>query len=160
MDAGAELEPGEPGRGGLIGPWVAGGRAGPENLFQDAAEGECRREVNCAGEPLYVVPGELAAAEAGEQLGCGGLRGPVPALELQAAGKVPYPGRDQGERAVVPAQRGEQKRAEDIAERIVADAGDGVAGGVVDWAERGGQRVIEQLTGAEQASHACLRAGQ
>jgi hypothetical protein len=98
MDARAELQPGEPGRGGLVGPGVACAGARPEDLFQDAAEGEHRREVYHLSEPPCVLAGELAVAEAGEQLSRGRLAGPVLTLELQAAGKIPHPGRGAGSR--------------------------------------------------------------
>src|SRR6266851_3156823 len=110
MDAGAKLQPGEPGGGGLVRPGVACGGARPEDLFQDAVEGEHRREVYRLSEPLCVLTGELAPAEAGEQLGRGGLGGPIATLELQAAGEVPYPGRDQRELTAVIAHRSDENR--------------------------------------------------
>jgi hypothetical protein len=37
-------------------------------------------------------------------------------------------------------------------QRVVADPGDRVAGDVIDWPERGGQRRVEQLAGPERLS--------
>jgi hypothetical protein len=64
-----------------------------ENLFQDAALGQHRREVGRLGQPPGVRGGDLRPAEADEQAGGAGLGHAQMALELQAAGEVQHPGR-------------------------------------------------------------------
>src|SRR5450755_2965864 len=160
MDAEAELQPGEPGRAGLVYPGVASAGARPENLFQETVEGEHRSQIHRLSEPPGVPAGELVPAEAGEQIGRGRLDGAVLALEVQAAGEVPHPGRDKREQAAICAQRADESRPENLSKRVVADPGNRVAGGGVDWPERGGQRLVEQPVCADQLSHAGRRTAQ
>lgn len=86
MDAVTELQPGEPGRGGLVDGRVPGAGAWPEDLLQEAVQGEHRGEIYRLGEAAHLIGGKRPAGQASEQLGRRRLPRPGVALELQATG--------------------------------------------------------------------------